>query len=352
MTDARSSGVTSKDSAGANAGDGTVFVPPPPGSTPLVHAFAVTNSTGAALSWDDLQKDQYLSDGQWCWLHLDALNAETAAWIRRQPDIPAVAASALVAGETRPRGMIFENGVFANLRAVNLNPGSEPEDMVSLRIWADKRRCITTRRRLVKAIGDVREEVRLKGGPASPGDLFVHLANNMTQRIEPYIAAITDHIDALEEEALRAFDYRLRGRLAAVRQDAVLIRRYIAPQKEAIAALTLDKTVFSKANRIDLNELADAVTRMTEEIDASRERAIVIQDQLSDARAEEMNRNMMVLSVVAAIFLPLGFLTGLLGINVGGMPGADNAAAFWIVVVACVIIAIGLGLYFRRMKWF
>ena len=328
------------------------FSLPPSGSVPLVHAFEVLGTTGRALSWADVQHPDYIKPDCWYWLHLDVMNAETADWIRRQPGMPSVAASALVAGDTRPRGLIFDDGVFANLRAVNLNPGCEPEDMVSLRIWADEKRCITTRRRLVKSIADLREEVRLKGGPTSPGDLFVRLATNMTQRIEPYIAAITDHIDALEEEALKEFDYRLRGRLAAVRQDAVLLRRYIAPQKEAIAALAADKVVFSKANRIELNELADAVTRMTEEIDASRERAIVIQDQLSDARAEEMNRNMMVLSVIAAIFLPLGFLTGLLGINVGGMPGADNGAAFWIVVVVCVAIALGLTFYFRRMKWF
>ena len=56
---------------------------------------------------------------------------------------------------------------------------------------------------------------------------------------------------------------------------------------------------------------------------------------------------MYVLSVIAAVFLPLGFLTGLLGINVGGMPGADNAAAFWLVcLIASLLAAVSLGAVF------
>jgi len=65
-----------------------------------------------------------------------------------------------------------------------------------------------------------------------------------------------------------------------------------------------------------------------------------------------LNKNMYVLSVVAAIFLPLGFLTGLLGINVGGMPGADNTDAFWI-FCGLLVIVVGLQvLLFKKMKWF
>lgn len=64
-----------------------------------------------------------------------------------------------------------------------------------------------------------------------------------------------------------------------------------------------------------------------------------------------MNKAMYVLSIVAAIFLPLGLLTGLLGINVGGIPGTENRWAFTLIAVALVFIAIGLLVWFRRIKW-
>ena len=64
-----------------------------------------------------------------------------------------------------------------------------------------------------------------------------------------------------------------------------------------------------------------------------------------------MNQTMYMLSIVAAIFLPLGFLTGLLGINVGGMPGVDNVHAFGITVILLIIIMVVQLLVFRKLKW-
>jgi zinc transporter len=70
--------------------------------------------------------------------------------------------------------------------------------------------------------------------------------------------------------------------------------------------------------------------------------------RMSDA----LNKRMYVLSLIAAIFLPLGFLTGLLGINVGGIPGADNPMAFTIFVVFLIIIVLFQIVLFRWRKWF
>ncbi len=65
-----------------------------------------------------------------------------------------------------------------------------------------------------------------------------------------------------------------------------------------------------------------------------------------------MNKNLYILSVIAAIFLPLGFLTGLLGINVAGIPGADFEGAFLIFCILLVLVALGQVVVFRFFKWF
>ncbi len=91
------------------------------------------------------------------------------------------------------------------------------------------------------------------------------------------------------------------------------------------------------------------MTRLGEELDAIRDRAQVVHDQIMDNRAEIMNRQMLVLSVVAAVFLPLGLITGLLGINVGGIPLASDPSGFW-VVCGLLVAVCGFQLWlFRRM---
>ena len=85
--------------------------------------------------------------------------------------------------------------------------------------------------------------------------------------------------------------------------------------------------------------------------DSARDRAAVSQDELNSRLSEQMNHTMYVLSIVAAVFLPLGLFTGLLGINVGGIPGTEDPWAFLIVCVLLVVIAIGLLVVFRRKRW-
>ena len=100
-----------------------------------------------------------------------------------------------------------------------------------------------------------------------------------------------------------------------------------------------------------LRETAERTARYVEDIDAARERALIAQEELNSRLAEQMNRAMYTLSIVAAIFLPLGLLTGLLGINVGGIPGTESPWAFLIVTVFLFLMAVFLIIWFKRLKW-
>ncbi|MEZ5919914.1 MAG: zinc transporter ZntB [Parvularculaceae bacterium] len=317
---------------------------------PFVFGFGFKDGAAHEMRWEEAVAES--SHYDWIWLHLNFNNEEARDWIMAHSDIPPVAANALVAGETRPRIIATDDGFVINLRGVNLNEGAEPEDMVSVRLWATEKLVVSSRRRRLRAAQDIREELLAGLKIKSAAALVVHIAVQLTERMEPYVGELEDEIDDFEELILDGEGHGLRHKIAETRQSAVQFRRFIAPQRDALSRLSGDESGFFNAHaRSELREIADRVTRMIEEIDTGRERAMVLQDQLSDQRAEEMNRNMMILSVVAAIFLPLGFLTGLLGINVGGMPGADNPHAFWIVVGLCASVGGALLLYFRSKDW-
>ena len=100
-----------------------------------------------------------------------------------------------------------------------------------------------------------------------------------------------------------------------------------------------------------LQESLDRLIRYIEDLDTIRERAQVVKDELASALADKMNKNLYMLSIVAAIFLPLGFLTGLLGINVGGIPGAENGDAFLIFVGMLIAVVALQMVIFKKLKW-
>ena len=146
---------------------------------------------------------------------------------------------------------------------------------------------------------------------------------------------------------------RLRTTIAHARSRAIGYRRFVAPQRVALEKLaTLDVDWLEDADRMHLNDAADRAARMAEELEAIRERAALLHEQLTDLRAELIDTRGLVISVVALVFLPLTFLTGLLGMNVNGIPFAHEPWAFAAVVGVCVAISVAVAWYFIRAKWF
>ena len=64
-----------------------------------------------------------------------------------------------------------------------------------------------------------------------------------------------------------------------------------------------------------------------------------------------MNQRLFVLSILSAVFLPISFVTGLFGVNVGGMPGVDSAAAFAILVTSLAVATLVMLAIFRWRRW-
>jgi zinc transporter len=105
------------------------------------------------------------------------------------------------------------------------------------------------------------------------------------------------------------------------------------------------------AQRSRMREVADRTMRHVEDLDAVRDRTAVLQDELTTQMSEQMNRTMYLLTVVATVMLPLGFVTGLLGVNVGGIPGADTPWAFAaLCAILAVLVAVEVVLL-RRLRW-
>jgi len=178
------------------------------------------------------------------------------------------------------------------------------------------------------------------------------LALTIIDRMNPTIADLNEQVDELEEKIDNMNADSGRADLAEIRRESILLRRYLAPQRDALNTLALqDMDWITEDNRLRIREAADQATRITEELEAIRERCAIVHDGLVDKRSEEMNRNMMILSVVAAIFLPLGLVSGMMGINVGGMPWVDSANGFWIVSGIVVVTGFLQLLVFKLLKW-
>jgi len=317
----------------------------------LVYAYILDGKGGGrGTGWEGVRS---WSPGQGVlWVHMNYAGDESSRWLAEEAGLDELTREALVSEDPRPRSAATDGRLLVFLRGVNLNPGADPEDMVSVRAVIDSSRIITLRRRKVMATDDIRDAIEAGSGPVSSGEFLAELANALMDRMGVVLDELDDAVDELEDEVLTAESYELRPKIAALRRQAISLRRYLAPQRDALARLQMEKADWlGDMCRLHLREAADRMTRYVEDLDSARERASVTHEELDGRLSERMNRTMYILSIVATIFLPLSFLTGLLGINVGGIPGANDPSAFLIVCTLAATLAVFMVYVFKRKKW-
>jgi zinc transporter len=317
----------------------------------LKHAFLL-NGSGGAKNISLEEATHWTPEDGVIWLHFDCTASQTIQWISNDDRLDDVSKEALLLEETRPRVTTINDTLLLALRGVNLNPGSDHEDMVALRIWADKTRVITTVRRKLLSVVDIANNFEKNEGPFNTSELIIDLAERLIERMSGTINNIEDRLADLEEKVIDigSIDYRLK--LSDIRRESIIFRRYLAPQREAMVRLYGEKISWlDDKDRFRLREVTDRLIRYIEDLDSIRDRATVIHEELVSNLSEQMNKRMYVLSLAAAIFLPLSFLTGLFGINVGGIPGSESKIAFALFVFLLVVIAALLLFFFKKKRW-
>lgn len=310
------------------------------------------DGAGGARELDGSSPESWSLQGGLAWLDLDRRHERAQTYLRSHADIDPIIAEAILADETRPRCLAEDDRMLLILRAVNLNPGAEPEDMVSIRLWIGPWGVISVRTYYVKAVSELREALLSGSGPRTVGQLVASLVRRIVWRLVPVIEDLRDQCDDLEDQMVGPTPDPERGQIANIRRSAILLKRYIAPQREAMASLLAAKvTWLDEDDRAQMAEAANQLQRYIEDLDAVRERAMIIQEELGTRSSERLSRAIYLMSIFTVLFLPLNFVTGLLGMNVEGLPTGDRPFGFY-EVLAVIVIVIGVEiLLLRRFKW-
>lgn len=320
----------------------------------LVHALVLDGKGGARsiarTELDDLQ----LQPEQSLWLHWDRSHPQTRSWLLRESGLSEFSCELLLEENTRPRLLPLANEqLLLFLRGVNLNPGAEPEDMVSVRIFAQAQRIISLRLRPLRASDEILQLLSEGRGPKSASELLLLMGELLTEKVQALVSDLSELVDFEEEKVESDERYTPEdGVLQQIRRRAAGLRRFLAPQREIYVQLARHKwSWFADADADYWNELNNSLIRYLEELELTRERAALVLESEDRRRSERMNRTMFRFGIITCIFLPMSFVTGLLGINVGGIPGADSPYGFLFASLLVLALAAGQWWLFRRLRW-
>jgi zinc transporter len=286
-----------------------------------------------------------------CWLHLNYTHRSSAKWLASTPLIPDAVRDALAGDSMRPRVSRLGDGFMITLRSVNRNSDSRPEQLVAIRVFINDKLIVSTRRRKVNAIDEVLTELQNGNGPVDGGSWLVELCDVLTDHTSEFIEDLQDKIIELEDALM---DQRIpaRGELALLRKQLIVMKRYMTPQRDVYARLASEKLGWMDDDeRRRMQEIADRLGRGLDDLTASIARTAVLADEIASVMQEAMNRRTYTMSLLAMIFLPTTFLTGLFGVNLGGIPGAESHYGFAIFCLMLVLLVVGVALWLHKRKW-
>lgn len=320
---------------------------------PILFSYSfASKGEGTRLNNQDVATE--LKNPDLSWVHLDGTSKTCVKWIQSEVNyLDNIIIDALIAEETRPRILKFDKGILLILRGVNLAKNSAKYDMVSIRMWIDNERIISIEKRAMKSVYDLEQKIADGLKIQNSGDFLCNFLTENLQSISDHIYQAGNKIDEIEDAVLVTRNMKFRDIIVKTRSQLTISRRYLTPQREAIAGLSSIK--FDWINSIihrHFQEKHDQINHIIEEADEVLIRSKILNDELSHALNEKINRNMYRLSAIAIIFMPLTFITSLFGMNFIKIPFAQDPDGFMMICVLMALITLVQLFFFKRKDWF
>ena len=244
------------------------------------------------------------------------------------------------------------DGTMLSIKTLRPGQTDDVTDLADLKLLIGSTRAVTVRSGTIVAVDQLRQQLLSDKTLVTAVDLLGFLVSAMTNRMEAVIYDLTQDIDDVEDALLDGNTAPPPQSLSELRRRIFRTRRQVNGTQQVLAPMTTDPALALDADdRETLNRASSHVARYLGSLDECRTRVQMLEDQIEEQRADTMTRSSLNLSIVATVFLPLSFITGLLGMNVGGIPEEHNPLGFWLVTGLSIIISVVGWRWLRRKTY-
>lgn len=304
--------------------------------------------TGDALTVALAQPDTVV------WLHFNLRIGQARDWLAGCDHLPESSRRFLLDTDDRKRierGDRHLSGVISDIR-YSFGVDFDPDQIAALRFHLDGHHLVSARRQPCSAADQLRTEIGAGRTFASAPGMMVHWFEWQVSRLGDTTLRIRERLDAIEDQILAGQVRGQHARLGGIRRLAVRLNHHFGPECRMLQRLSRQPPDwFSKADHAALSEVVEDFRELVADWSETQERAKLLQEELAARLAEQTNHNLYILSLFTALLLPPSLIAGIFGMNVAGLPGLRDGAAFWWVILgmAGVCGVILLALYWRRL---
>ena len=298
------------------------------------HAETQALSSAAAEAW--LQENH---EQQFIWLHFNLTNTNTEKWLQRHLNLSPIFYEALHEGTRSTRIEYADDSLIAVINDVVFDFKFEASDVSTLWLSVQKNVVISARVKPLLSIDHLRAAVKHGDRFNSPTDLLVHLLREQADVLTQIVRHIAAHVDHIEDRLLANRLENNRANLSNARRLLLRLQRLLAPEPSALFRLLNRPPMWMiEEDVLDLRQSTEEFSTVLRDMSSLQERIKLLQEEIAAYINEQNNRSLFVLTTVTVLALPINITAGLFGMNVGGIPLANDHAGFWVVVFFVAIL--------------
>ncbi|MES2933870.1 MAG: transporter [Pseudomonadota bacterium] len=305
--------------------------------------------SGEALAW--MQQRATQPAGEFIWLHFNLTNTASEKWLSDHANLPEEFYETLHEGLHSTRIENANGTLIAVVNDVLYDFSFDPSDISTLWISVDAQVVISARRQPLQSIDRLRAAVKDGEPIRSSVELLIHLLHDQADVLVNIVRDVIKRVDGIEDNLLAGRLNHKRANLGNLRRVLVRLQRLLAPEPAALFRLLQRPPAWiGEFDSQELQQSTEEFSVVLSDMASLQERIKLLQEEIAAQVNEENNRSLFVLTIVTVLALPINIITGLLGMNVGGVPLAEHADGFWIVVgiVATFTVVAGWLVFSRK----
>lgn len=302
--------------------------------------------------------DQYVGQYSICWINVDGLgNERLIRALGERFSLHPLALEDVVNVHQLAKVEPYDKYLFVVLRMLEQSPDLHAEQ-VSLVVGENF--LLSFQERPGDCFDPIRDRVRKNSGRirSSGSDYLMYsLIDTIVDSYFPLVDAAADRLDRLDERIEERRMGEVLSDIHHARNELLLLRRYIRPHRDAVNQLVRDRhPLVREETRVFLRDVYDHTMQLIDLLEVYREMCADLRDFCLSLNGNRLNEVMKLLTIIATIFIPLSFITGVYGMNFDtqwplNMPELRWRFGYPYVLGLMTLVASGLLYFFWRRGW-
>lgn len=225
---------------------------------------------------------------------------------------------------------------------------------VEVDVFVSERYVVSYHKTMLTELDEAWEKANRNEGNWEDGTTYIahQILDKVVDNFFPSVYKIQDELDDIENEEEDKTIYDLIANVFRIRKDLLVLRKTINSMRDLLYRMLNSERLKSfNEHKIYFSDIYDHLLKLSSMIESSREMTADIRDNYLSINSAKMNRNMMVLTVITTIFIPLTFIVGLYGMNFKYMPELNWRYSYFVVLMIMIIIALVMYTWFKRKGW-